>query len=371
MFIELHLLQNFVPSNLNRDESNNPKDCVFGGARRARISSQCLKRAIRLNPAFEAMTGVSPAERTRYLATALAKQIEQAGKPADEAAQSASNLVGEILGGMDGKDKAQSKVLFFVSAEEKETLANVALNNWDNALAGNFKDKALADAVKNYKETFKNRTSAPGIAMFGRMLAEDPKLSLDAACQVAHAISTHRANMEFDFFTAVDDLQDEDISGAAMMGIIGFNSATFYRYARIDFKQLLKNLGGDLELAKKTVAAFLKASVLAVPTGKQTSFAAQNPPSILLAVVRKDGMSWSLANAFEQPVYATTEQGLLETSAEKLDAYWGELVNFYGGEVVPVAAVIGISPNLPNLCAHEQSSLESWLGAVMAALPKE
>lgn len=371
MFIELHLLQNFVPSNLNRDESNNPKDCVFGGVRRARISSQCLKRATRLHPIFAETTEANPAERTRFLAAAIAEMLEKAGKTTEEAANAANNVVGGILGGMDKKNVNQSKVLFFVSNEEKSAIVKLILTNWEKALAGDFKDKALTEAIKTYKETFKNRTSAPGIAMFGRMLAEDPKLSLEAACQVAHAISTHKTNMEFDFFTAVDDLQKEDETGAAMMGIVGFNAATFYRYARIDFNQLLKNLGNNLELAKKTVEAFMRASVMAVPSGKQNSFAAQNPPSLLLAVVRKDGMSWSLANAYEKPVYSGSEKGLLEASAEKLDAYWGELVNFYGGDFMAAAAVIGIDPEMPNLKVHKKKDFESWMGAVLFELPKE
>lgn len=371
MFLELHLLQNFVPSNLNRDDSNNPKDCVFGGVRRARISSQCLKRAIRTHPIFAETTGVSPDARTRYLAVAIAGMLEIAGKLPEEASIAANNVVGEILGGMDKKENNQTKVLFFVSEEEKETITNLILANWDKALAGEMKDKSISDAIKKYKETFKDRTSAPGIAMFGRMLAEDHKLSMDAACQVAHAISTHKTNMEFDFFTAVDDLQSEDETGAGMMGIIGYNAATFYRYARIDFTQLIKNLGNDKALAKKTVEAFMKASVLAIPTGKQTSFAAQNPPSLMLAVVRQDGMSWSLANAFEKPVYASNEKGHLEASAEKLDAYWGELVAFYGGDVTPAAAVIGIDPELPNLKAYIKKDFKSWLGAIIEELPEE
>lgn len=371
MFIELHLLQNFVPSNLNRDDTNNPKDCVFGGIRRARISSQCLKRATRLHPAFEETTGVSPAERTRFLAEAIANMLIKAGKPAEDSAKAASNIVGAILGEMDKKKITQSNVLFFVSEEEKISITNIILKNWEKAIGGKTTDEEIVKELKAYSNEFKNRNSAPDIAMFGRMLAKDPKLSMDAACQVAHAFSTHRATMEFDFFTAVDDLQKKEETGAGMMGIIGFNAATFYRYSRIDFNQLFKNLGNNLALARKSVEGFLKASVLAVPSGKQTSFAAQNLPSFLLAVVRKDGMSWSLANAFEQPVFARNEQSLLEVSAAKLDSYWGELVGFYGGNLVPIAATIGINPDLPNLYEFKKTDFKSWLGAVIAELPKE
>ena len=88
------------------------------------------------------------------------------------------------------------------------------------------------------------------------------------------------------------------------MGLRGYDSACYYRYARIDWDQLVKNLDGDAELARRTVDGFLQASVRAVPSGKQNSTAAYNPPGLALAVVRKDGMAWSLANAFEQPVRA-------------------------------------------------------------------
>ena len=371
MFIELHMLQNFAPSNLNRDDTNNPKDCTFGGVRRARISSQCMKRAIRLHPTFEKTTEVPTAKRTRFLARAIIEMLEEAGKPFEEAKVAAANVVGDILGGMDSKKETRSKVLFFVSHDEKAYLTKLILDNWDISLAGKVNEKPLEDGIKAFKKTFGERTSAPGVAMFGRMLAEDPALNLDAACQVAHAISTHRVNMEYDFFTAVDDLQTQEETGAGMMGIIGYNSATFYRYARIDFNQLLANLGGDLSLARKTVEGFLRASVHAVPTGKQNSFAAQNPPSFLMAVARKDGMSWSLANAFEKPVYPKGNQSLLEASAEALDSYYGNLVQFFGEDPTPVVGFIGIHAELPVLNNHVVDNFNIWIESVLNELPKE
>ncbi len=368
MFVELHLLQNFSPSNLNRDDTNNPKDCVFGGVRRARISSQCIKRSIRKHPMFEKTTDVPTAERTRFLARAIAQKLEEAGKTKDDAEEAASNFVGAILGGMD-KENLRSKVLFFVSDEEKEVLTDLILENWDEALGGKVNDKS--DPIKDFKKKFSNRTSAPGVAMFGRMLAEDPKLNMDAACQVAHALSTHQVNMEFDFFTAVDDLQSQEETGAGMMGIVAYNAATYYRYARIDFDQLVKNLGDDLSLARKSVEGFLRAAVHAVPTGKQNSFAAQNPPSFLMTVTREDGMSWSMANAFEKPVYARRDQSLLETSVMALDRYWTGLVQFFGDGPQPVVGCVGISPELEHLEPYLVKDFESWINKTLEALPKE
>ena len=368
MFIELHMLQNFAPSNLNRDDTNNPKDCIFGGVRRARISSQCIKRAIRQHPLFEQTTEVPIAERTRFLARALAQKLVEAGKSEGDAKTAAAQFVGAILGGMDSKNEERSKVLFFVSAEEKQTLTELILDNWDDVFGGKV-DKS-SQPVKDYKKKFASRTSAPGVAMFGRMLAEDPQLSLDAACQVAHAISTHRATMEFDFFTAVDDLQESEETGAGMMGITGFNAATFYRYARIDFDQLVKNLD-DLPLARKTVEAFLRAAAHAVPTGKQNSFAAQNPPSFLMAVTRDDGMSWSLSNAFEKPVFARGDQSLLEASIQALDSYWSGLVDFFGQGPQPIVGLVGVQPELGALKPFVVKDFQSWVDTAISALPKE
>ena len=369
MFIEYHLLQNFAPSNLNRDDTNNPKDCTFGGVRRARISSQCIKRAIRLHPVFEKTTEVPTAERTRFLARSLAGNLEEAGKSKKDAEKAASNFVGAILGGMDSKKTLRSKVLFFVSEDEKKMLTDLILENWQDVVTDKIKDNSKP--VKDFIKAFSNRTSAPGIAMFGRMLAEDPNLNMDAACQVAHAISTHRVNMEFDFFTAVDDLQDSTETGAGMMGLTGFNAATFYRYARVDFDQLVKNLGGDLNLARKTLEGFLRAGTHAVPTGKQNSFAAQNPPSFMMAVTRNDGMSWSLTNAFEKPVYSRGGQGLLETSIQALDQYWAGLVQFFGEGPQPIVGYVGVDPELDYLHPFVVSDFETWINKTLEALPKE
>jgi len=255
-------------------------------------------------------------------------------------------------------------VIFFISEEEKNRIAEALLADWENARQG--KTESM---VKEYQKQFKERSSAPDIAMFGRMLAEDPILNLEAACQVAHAISTHRVNIDIDFFTAVDDLQESDQSGAGMMGVTGFNSACFYRYMRLDWEQLLQNLGGDHALAKKTVEGFMRAALIAVPSGKQNSFAAQNPPSFLLAVVRSDGMSWSLANAFEKPASAGYERSLLEDSILKADAYWGKLHGFYGGDAKAHAALLVDGLELANLKDALVESAEAWIQAVLRELP--
>jgi CRISPR system Cascade subunit CasC len=203
------------------------------------------------------------------------------------------------------------------------------------------------------------------------MLAERPELSLDAACQVAHAISTHRVTMEMDFYTAVDDLKPAETAGAGMMGFTGFDSACFYRYARIDWAQLQRNLCGDADLARCTVAAFLRAAVAAVPSGKQNSFAAYNPPSLLLGVVRKDGMGWSLANAFERPIQSRGADGLMVPSVQALDAYWGRMCQVYGTDALVRVAVLALDAGfwLAHLQSSQVENLDAWVAALTEALP--
>jgi CRISPR system Cascade subunit CasC len=370
MFIEIHILQNFAPSNLNRDDTGNPKDSEFGGVRRARISSQCIKRAIRQHPSFTKATEVSNAMRTRWMTRLLVKPLVNAGKSEEQA-----QVVAEAFAVQYSKmDKGHTSVLLYLSGNEINTAAQSLLAKWDEITA-DLKDRKSPTLEAMAKEMFKalkGRTSAPDIALFGRMLAEKPELNIDAACQVAHALSTHRVNMEMDFYTAVDDLSTDEETGAAMMGVIGFNSACFYRYARIDWEQLVKNLGGDRNLACKTVEGFLRAVAKAVPTGKQNSFAAQNPPDFLLGVARKDGDSWSLANAFETPIKPRKDGGIMRASVTALDDYWGRLNKVYGGKgVKPTTLAVSDGDMLIHLKDTLVTSLDQWVDTLLNELPKE
>lgn len=370
MFIEVHILQSFAPSNLNRDDTGNPKDTDFGGVRRARISSQCIKRSIRLHPAFAEATEVDPAIRTRWMTRLLVPALVKAGKTEEQSQAVAYAFATQYC----KMDKDHTSVLLYLSATEIDSAIKALLDQWDT-IQIDLKDNKSPTLDALAKELFKqnkNHTSAPDIALFGRMLAEKPELNLDAACQVAHAISTHRVNMEMDFFTAVDDLTRSDEAGAGMMGVIPFNSACFYRYARLDWDLLLKNLNGDKHLAAQTVMGFLKATVLSVPTGKQTGFAAQNPPDFVLGVVRQDGQSWSLTNAFEVPVRPAREGGIMAASISALDAYWKRLWSIYGSETIqPFVLTLADPALLPNLAQNNTNHLNAWAQKLTSALPKE
>jgi CRISPR system Cascade subunit CasC len=373
MFVELHMIQNFSPANLNRDDTNNPKDCEFGGVRRARISSQCIKRAMRTDPVFAQTTGVDTSTRTRWISRTLCEALTAKDKPETESEAVAIRFAEAYAQKMDKNKKGRTAILAYISPDELKEITQAILDNWDTIVPETkASDKALSDITKQVLKKYEI-TSAPDIALFGRMLAIKPNTKiLDAACQVAHAISTHRVTMEMDFFTAVDDLQERDEeTGAGMMGFTGFDSACFYRYVRIDWEQLAKNLNHDADLARRTVAGLLRAAVAAVPSGKQTSFAANNPPSFLLAVVRQDGMGWSLANAFERPVRPSRDNGLVAPSVDALDAYWGQLCQVYGdGTLTCVAALaLGNGLELKNLKSAQLENLEAWVSAITEALP--
>jgi CRISPR system Cascade subunit CasC len=374
MFVELHMIQNFAPSNLNRDDSNNPKDCEFGGYRRARISSQCIKRAIRTHPVFAATTATGIGQRTKWLTRLISRSLQSAGR-SEEDARAVASAFAEAYGGKLDSSKERTSVLLYLSPGEVKTMTAGLLENWEGVLAearGESRGDQIKKVVNDIVRRTGDRTGAPDIALFGRMLAHKPELNLDAACQVAHALSTHRVNMEMDYYTAVDDLLEGEEAGAGMVGFTSFNSACFYRYARIDWDQLATNLYGDVGLARRTVEGFLRAAVAAVPTGKQNAFAAQNPPSFLLAVVREDGMSWSLANAFEAPVRAEGNDGLVAPSIAAMDAYWGQLQQVYGQNGVTTAALaLETGAPLENLAAARQPDLGAWVECVLAALPQE
>jgi len=371
MFIEVHMIQNFAPSNLNRDDTNNPKDCEFGGVRRARISSQCIKRAIRRCPVFAQTTGVDAATRTRYIIRLLRDRLVAGGKPEEEVQAVLLAFVPAYLSKLD-KGGERTAVLLYLSRAEIDHIVQALEEKWAALVDEQSRKGAIAPLVKALVKEHKGQTSAPDVALFGRMLAEQPELNLEAACQVAHAISTHRVAMEMDFYTAVDDLNPEDTAGAGMMGFTGYNSACFYRYARLDWEQLVRNLNGDTDLARRTVEGFLRAAVAAVPTGKQNTFAAHNPPSLVFAVVRQGGMGWSLVNAFERPVRVQRDGGLVAPSVDALAGYWDRLCQVYGTDTVSNTAVLALEEDLPlgALKDARVPNLDAWVNRVMEALPK-
>lgn len=369
MIIELHAIQTFGPSNLNRDDTGNPKEALFGGVRRARISSQSAKRAIRTSEIFEGAVDVPTGTRTKRVIGEIVKRLTAQGISEESATNYATDIIPKIYAKLDKKSADQTSVLVYISEEELGIITDHMLESDTNG-----QQPDIDRLVKHFVKELANRTSAPDIALFGRMLAENPQLNIDAACQVAHAISTHEVNTaEFDYFTAVDDFSPEDTSGAGMLGLIAFNSATYYRCARIDWGQLVHNLRGDENLAHQTVAGFMRAFALVVPSGMKNSFVNQHMPDFLLAVVRPDNDGQSLANAFERPVRPARGGGLAEASVQQLAGYWDKVEGAFRLAQPDIAVM---NPHHYELASDElasavQPNLERWVKAVSSALGSE
>jgi len=374
--IEAHLIQNFAPSNLNRDDTGQPKSATFGGFRRARISSQCSKRSSR--QLWRQRDSVAVGERTKLLKAKLAQQLKTEERADEQIDAALDTFLAQFYSKMDGDKTA---VLLFVCKEEISAAKALIDTHWGtfsagNELAGN--DKKAAESALN-----KAKMSAD-MALFGRMLAEQPGRNTDAACQVAHPLSTHKVDMEIDFYTAVDDLNPEEETGAGMMGVVGFNSACYYRYALVDRDQLARNLARKTERnngqwvqnvtqedyvdADKVIEAFLEAMVYAIPTGKQNSFAAQNLPSFGLFVRRQGGVPISLANAFAKPVRPQKDDDdLVGLSVEALTRHWDALKIVYGEQGVQTTACFHLQQEgrLNGLKDADKKSVEKAISAVL------
>lgn len=377
MFIELHLIQSFAPANLNRDDTGSPKDAIFGGHRRARISSQAFKAAIRREPVFAEKTEVPVGQRTKRMAEEVTKRLEILGRDKTEATAVAEAFAGAYV--KKGVDKGKTNVLVYLSEEEFAWITVQLNQNWDVArhevTEQKPNEKIIDDLAKQLVKQTDKRTSAPDIALFGRMLASEPTTNIDAACQVAHALSTHAVRMEMDYYTAMDHLKPGDVAGADMVGFTSFNSACYYRYLRIDWRQLAANLK-NVALARHTVEGFLRSAMTAIPTGKQNAFSAQNPTSFAMAVARNDGKCWNLVNAFETPVKAVREPetGYIAPSIQALDAYWHDLTSFYDDSQPEAVAVYVMNKHqnaLNYLATYRQEKYSDWVNTIIQALPQE
>ncbi len=363
MKLELHVVQNFGPSCLNRDDTGTPKDCEFGGYRRGRISSQCIKRAVRRYVADNGLVDREAlAVRTRRMVGECVKNLVVRGRDKEEAEKVVANAVRVVFGkdasvGEDGL----TQYLVFIGTAKLDELADLCDANWDALEKGAKVDvevkKALDDVLVSDK--------AVDLGLFGRMLADLPKRNTDAACQVAHGISTNRIEVDFDFYTAVDDLNPDDTVGAGMMGTVEFDSPCYYRYATLDIDQLMENLDGDEELTKQATEAFMKGFTYAIPSGKQNTFAAHNPPSMVLAVL-KTGMLWNLANAFVKPICPRGDTSLIEGSVKALGEYWDSLVKAYGDFGIVVSPVLLVDTDLDgsSLADSEVSDFDELVSRI-------
>lgn len=335
--IDVNILHTVPPSNMNRDDTGSPKSAVYGGVRRARVSSQAWKRATRLS-FNEHLDRDQLGLRSKRVVEILAARIQELDDQVS--AEDALGIAQEVFTSAgikvnapkakkgDAAQPAEAGYLLFLSNLQIDQLARIACD----ALAAEDRKESLKGAAPKKALHLNNSVD---LALFGRMVADSSDLNVDAAVQVAHAISVHAVESEFDYFTAVDDAKqanvDEIEQGAAMIGQIEFNSSTLYRYATIDVNLLQRNLG-SADATARAVEAFLQAFITSMPTGKQNTFANRTLPDAVVVSVRNT-QSVNLVGAFEEAVSA---QPRIHTAAEKLAAYSVDVDECFG--TTPVAS---------------------------------
>ena len=314
--IELHILQSFPVSCLNRDDVGSPKSAMFGGIKRARISSQCLKRASRellqtLWPEAK-FSGI----RTRNIQEKFEAALIRHGETEEDATKKATALAA-TYSTLDG-DKARVKTPVFLSPREIEEVTKLVHEG--------------IDPKKAAKKTSPN--DAADICLFGRMVANDPSLNIDGASMHSHALSTHKADNEIDFFSAVGDSEEEQIidAGADHIGTLEFNSATYYRYVAINLDQLAAptHLGELNEAERRAILrAFIRAVLTATPGARKNSMNAATLPHEVLGIHKSSGQPLQLVNAFEKPV-RPNGNGFSENSLEAMKSHLADVERVWG-----------------------------------------
>lgn len=312
LYVDFHILQTVPPSCINRDDTGSPKTAVYGGVLRARVSSQAWKHAMRA--AFAEDARLDMGRRTKKAADLVKEQILVlvSDADADKLAKKALENAGIKFDEKSKKDDTVTKALFFMSTAQAKALAELAVE-------GSADKKQYRDALK----------AAPSMdmALFGRMVADEPSLNYDAAAQVAHSISTHAVQNEYDYFTAVDDCQAEDSAGAGHLGTVEYNSSTLYRYATVNVMELAGQLGAAQ--TAETVRAFGEAFLFSMPTGKQNTFANRTLPDAVYVTLRED-QPVNLCGAFERAVprsaqgYAAPSKAALAQYAQQMYSSFAE-----------------------------------------------
>jgi len=343
-FLQLHVLTFYPPSNLNRDDTGRPKTAVIGGTTRLRVSSQSLKRAWRTSDVFGSALAGHLASRTQRLGEMLQADLIKAGVGPDKAKAAARTVAG-VFGKLKPEtDENPTRIeqLAFISPAERDAALDLARR----VAAGEKSAVAPADLLQR-------ADTAADLAMFGRMLADNPDYNREAAVQVAHAITTHPVPVEDDFYTAVDDLKvpSED-AGAGFIGEQGFGSGVFYLYACVDKALLLKNLGGDKALRATAIAALVEAAATVSPGGKQASFASRARAHYLLAECG-DAQPRTLAGAFTK---AIRDEDPLAGSVTRLQAWRAALDAAYADDGQSQAEmVVGGAGTLAAVLAFSQA----------------
>lgn len=320
-FLQLHLLTVYGPSNLNRDDTGRPKSVIFGGVPRLRVSSQSLKRAWRESDVFANKLEGHLASRTQRLGKEVCSRLRDGGMDESQALEEARKIAGVFGKIRSEKDDEPLFIeqLAFISPEERKRAFDLA----DRALRGEAVEEPKADDLLSSADT------AADIAMFGRMLAETPKFNREAAVQVAHAFTTHRAIAEDDYYTALDDLKSRDEpedAGAGFLGVQEFGAGVFYLFICIDCDLLLSNLSNTRSVRDASLGALVQAATMVGPRGKQASFASR-ARAIYVLGEKGSAQPRSLAASFLKPVCGN-DQG--SRSVEEIERFRDQLDSVYG-----------------------------------------
>lgn len=330
MLYEIHMLKNYPPVNLNRDETGSPKSCWFGGSQRGRISSQCLKRTWRTSPLFDELLG-EKGIRTRMISSLIEEELRGMGASEELIAKAAAKATG--IANKDGKesDKGITGQVIFYSKPEIHAIA-AKMKGLYEADAKAF-DKLSGNKLVDEFKKLDLKPVSVDIALFGRMVTSNAFKDVEASVQVAHAISTHAVNQESDYFTAVDDLvSGSEDSGAGMIGDIDYNASCYYHYVSIDTDQLSENLAYAEDrdaLIGKIVPALVQILAFSNPGGKQNTFAGHSLPCLICVERKSARIPISYANAFAEPVNVRREPVIsgsvsaLKREMEKTDKAFG------------------------------------------------
>lgn len=326
-FLDIHILQTVPYANLNRDDLGSPKYLVYGDTTRTRVSSQCWKRAVRLD--VQERLGDS-ALRTRRIVSAVRDQLVHAGWPADLAVQAGKQVV--LSAGVDGlkvdeKNDNNTSVLLYVPESAVNALTELAEEHRadiESSVDAPKKKGSKSAGVLPADRVNALLSSRNGIInLFGRMLAEMPSANVDGAVQVAHAFTTHAVETQVDFFTAVDDVPGLD-PGSAHMNAGEFSAGVFYRYACVDLAGLAENLGNGPDQTIELARLFTGAFITSLPQAKRTATAPHTVPDLVHLAVRSD-RPISLASAFEKPVSTRNGAGFAGPSRARLTEHAGRV----------------------------------------------
>ena len=325
-FIQLHCLTSYPLSNPNRDDTGRPKSAIYGGAPRLRLSSQALKRAIRTSDRFQQQLSGKLGARTQRIGEVVLDALKN--RPLiDKDRAAIAEAITDVFGKVDAeaikKNAAhvRTRQLAFISPEER-----AAALDWAERAANGEK---LPDKKELKKLILRTADGAADIAMFGRMLADadGQRFNREAAVQLSHAFTTHRAIVEDDYYTAVDDLKkSSEDAGAGFIGEAGFGSGVFYVYSCIDRSLLEKNLDGDTALVDEAIEGYIHALTSATPSGKRASFAHHTRADYLLAE-RGDQQPRSLAPDFMKPI---SGDDVVQLSISALESHSEAVTKAYG-----------------------------------------